>query len=73
MKVKFPCKMKLEHSNNVITDEVAFNQHHKFMFAQDVIIKEECDKQSFDVNVLLITEKGAKYVSGVIRLSHAEL
>lgn len=73
MKVKFPCRMKLEHSGNSITEEVIANQLHKFVFNQQVTIKEECEKAFFDINVVLVTEKGAKYVSGVLKLYHSEL
>lgn len=34
MKVKFPCKMKLEYAGEVLTSEVGQNEAGKFIFNQ---------------------------------------
>jgi hypothetical protein len=39
LKVKFPCKIYLEHSGSTITTEVASSSPNKFVFNQEVTIK----------------------------------
>jgi hypothetical protein len=39
MKVKFPCKMKLEHAGNTLTDEVPSNDQSKFLFNQEITLQ----------------------------------
>lgn len=55
MSVKFPCKMRMEHNGVPITSEVGFNESQKFVFNQEVTLKEEGDKQYFEITVTLIT------------------
>ncbi len=39
LKVKFPCKIYLEHQSNNITSEVQSTNNHKFIFNQEVSLK----------------------------------
>lgn len=39
LKVKFPCRIYLEFAGNTITNEVAANTPNKFVFNQEVTIK----------------------------------
>lgn len=47
MKVKFPCKMKLEYAGEVITSEVGQNESGKFIFNQEVTLKQDNDRSHF--------------------------
>lgn len=67
LKVKFPCKIYLEHAGNTITNEVAASSPNKFLFNQEVTLKNDTDKDYIEVVVQLVTDKGAKYVGGVLR------
>ena len=39
LKVKFPCKIHLEHAGTPITTEVAPASPHKYIFNQEVTLK----------------------------------
>lgn len=67
LKVKFPCKIFLEHSGVAITSEVAAASPNKFVFNQEITIKNESEKDHIEVIVNLATDKGAKYVGGVLK------
>lgn len=41
MKVKFPCKMKLEYNGETISGEANQNETGKFIFNQELTLKEE--------------------------------
>lgn len=73
MKVKFPCKMAIEHAGHPLTKEVPPNEEGKFVFNQEVRLREESEKMFAELNVSLVTEKGARYISGMIKLYHNEL
>ncbi len=73
MKVKFPCKMAIEHSGHPLTKEVPPNEEGKFVFNQEIRLKEESDKMFAELSVSLVTDKGSRYVSGMIKLYHNEL
>ncbi len=40
MNVKFPCKMKLEYNGNGLTSEAPVSDAQKFVFNQEVTLKE---------------------------------
>lgn len=46
---------------------------NKFVFNQEITIKNDTDKEYIEVIVNLITEKGAKYVGGVLKFVEKEL
>jgi hypothetical protein len=73
MKVKFPCKMVLEHKNAPITTDVTPNDMNKFIFNQEVTLKDENGKPFFEIMASLMTDKGAKYIAGVLKLQQSEL
>ena len=73
LKIKFPCKVYLEHSGNAITTEVATSAPNKFTFNQEVTLKNETEKDYIEVLVQLVTDKGAKYVGGVLKFVEKEL
>lgn len=73
LKIKFPCKVYLEYAGNPITSEVAASSPNKFIFNQEITIKNETDKEYIEVLVQLTTDKGAKYVGGVLRFVEKEL
>ena len=72
MKVKFACKMRLEHGG-VSTPEVSVNEAGKFIFNHEFTLKEDTDHSMFEIVGHLTTEKGAKYIAGVIKLLQSEL
>lgn len=47
MKVKFPCKMKLEYEGEILTSEVAPNDSGKFIFNQEIVLTEDTEKTHF--------------------------
>ncbi len=73
MKIKFPCKMHIQFNNNTLTTEVAPSSTNRFIFNQEVTLQEDPDKQHFELVVHLTTDKGAKYIGGVIKLLNNEL
>lgn len=73
MSVKFPCKMRIEHNGIPLTTEAGLSDTQKFVFNQEVTLKEDGDKQYSEVTVTLITEKGGKYIAGIMKLSHTDL
>ena len=72
MKVKFACKMKLEHEG-VMTPEVSQNEAGKFIFNHELTLREDPNNSRFEIIAHLATEKGAKYIAGVIKLMQNEL
>ncbi len=73
MKVKFPCRMVLEQSALPLTKEVPPSEDGRFLFNQEIRLKEAGEKLFTELNISLITEKGARYTSGLIKLFHNEL
>lgn len=73
MKVKFPCKMVIEQSSLPLTKEVPPGEDGRFTFNQEIRLKEASEKLFTELNISLITEKGARYTSGLIKLFHNEL
>lgn len=71
MKVKFPCKMKLEYAGEILTSEVGQNDSGKFIFNQEVTLKEDTDRTYFEIIANIATDKGAKYIAGIIKLAQA--
>jgi hypothetical protein len=73
LKIKFPCRVYLEFNGSALTSEVAASSPNKFTFNQEVSIKNETDKEYIEVLVQLVTDKGAKYVGGVLKFVEKEL
>lgn len=73
MKVKFPCRMKIEHEGSLITGEAPPSDDHRYIFNQEVLLRDETQRDCFELTVSLLTDKGAKYIAGVIKLYKAEL
>ena len=73
LKIKFPCKVYLEHAGAAITTEVAASSPNKFTFNQEATLKNDTDKEYIEVLVQLVTDKGAKYVGGVLKFMESEL
>lgn len=65
--------MAIEHGGHPLTKEVAANEEGKFVFSQEVRVREESEKLFTELNVSLVTEKGARYNTGTIKLYHNEL
>jgi len=63
--------MKLEYAGEIITPEVSQNETGKFIFNQEVILKEDTDRTHFEIIANIATDKGAKYIAGVIRLAQS--
>lgn len=72
MKVKFACKMKLEY-NGMFTPEVSQNDAGKFIFNHEITLKEDTSHSHFEIVAHIATDKGAKYIAGVIKLMQSEL
>lgn len=68
MRVKFACRMKLEVNGQMITGEVTMNQSEKFIFNQEVIVNEDVEKSYMEIIAHLNTDKGAKYIAGIVKL-----
>lgn len=73
LKVKFPCRLYLEHQGRPLTSEVTPTPNNKFIFDQEVTLKNDSDKRHIELVVQLLTEKGNKYVGGVVRLPENDL
>jgi hypothetical protein len=73
MKIKFPCRMALEHNKQIITKEVPSGEGNKFLFNEEVTLRGEGDGQTFEVLANLFTDKGTRYTSGIMKLLGAEL
>lgn len=73
MKVKFPCRMVVEQAALPLTKELPPNEEGRFVFNQEIRLKEAAEKLFTELNISLITEKGARYTSGLIKLFHNEL
>lgn len=73
LKVKFPCRLFLEHQGKPLTSEVTAPTPNRFVFNQEVTLRNNSDKDFLEVVVQLVTEKGAKYVGGVLKLLESEL
>lgn len=73
LKVKFPCRLYLEHQGRALTSEVTPTSANKFIFNQEVALKNESDKKYLELVVQLLTEKGNKYVGGVVKLAESDL
>ncbi len=73
MKVKFPCRMVVEQAALPLTKEVPPSEDGRFLFNQEIRLKEVSEKLFTELNISLITEKGARYTSGLIKLFHNEL
>lgn len=73
MKVKFPCRMVVEQAALPLTKEVPPSEDGRFLFNQEIRLKEASEKLFTELNISLITEKGARYTSGLIKLFHNEL
>lgn len=71
MKVKFPCRMKLEHQGSLLTGETAPSDDNRYIFNQAVTLRDQTNKECFEITVNLLTDKGAKYIAGVIKLYQA--
>lgn len=73
MRVKFACRMRLEVNGETITGEVAMNQSEKFIFNQEIVLNEDTEKSYMEIVAHLNTDKGAKYIAGIVRLDAKEL
>ena len=73
MKIKFPCRMKLQYNGESLSAEVTQNDSGKFIFNQEITVKEDLDRNCFEIIAQLITEKGSKYIAGVVKLMKSEL
>lgn len=65
--------MKLQYNGEVLTSEVSPNDAGKFIFNQEVTMTEDYDQKYFEILAHLSTEKGAKYIAGIVRLDSKEL
>ena len=70
MKVKFPCRMIVEHGGQPLTKEVTASEESKFVFNQELRLKEEGDKMYTELSICLLTDKGARYISATLKLYH---
>ena len=73
MKVKFPCRMVVEQAALPLTKEVPPSEDGRFLFNQEIRLKEVSEKLFTELNISLITEKGARYTSGLIKLFHNDI
>lgn len=65
--------MILEQAGHAITKEVPPAEEGRFIFNQEIRLREESDKSFSEISVCLVTEKGARYVSASLKLYHNEL
>lgn len=73
MKVKFPCKMIIELRGTTLTNEVSSNDSNKFIFNQEANLKGDHLRSFFELTITITTDKGARYIAGVIKLQQSEL
>jgi hypothetical protein len=73
MKVKFPCRMKIEHQGSLLTGETPLSDDNRYIFNQTVTLKDSTNKDCFELTVNLLTDKGAKYIAGIIKLYQSEM
>lgn len=55
MKVKFPCKMALEQTGRSLTNEVPPNEEGRFVFNQEIRLREDSQKLFAELNICLVT------------------
>ena len=72
MQVKFACMMSLEHNKECITEQVS-SESNIFKFNQEISLKEISNPTETDILVFLVTNKGGKYVTGIIKLNIKQL
>lgn len=65
--------MKIEHMGSLVTGESPPSEDNRFVFNQELILKDETQRDCFELTVNLLTDKGAKYIAAVIKLYKAEL
>ena len=65
--------MKLEYLGETLTSDVSQNDSGKFIFNQEVKLQEDIDKNNFEITAHLVTDKGSKYIAGVLKLMKGEL
>lgn len=50
------------------------NNDSKYIFNQDIILKSSYDqKECFEFILHLVTDKGSRYIGGVVKLYHSEM
>jgi len=67
IKIKFPCKIYLEYDGTPLTSEVAPASPNRFVYNQEVTLSNSTDKDYIEVLLQLVTDKGSKYVGGVLK------
>jgi hypothetical protein len=58
--------MYLQYITKLTTEVIPVN--NKFVFNQEVTLKQNFDKDFFEIVVHLVTDKGATYIAGVIKI-----
>ena len=64
--------MVAENNGQSLTDEVAIEEN-KFIFGKKIILKEKSCSEFCEIIFQLITNKGAKYVAGVLKIKPSEI
>lgn len=52
---------------------MAPSEAHKFIFDQDITLKVEGGREAFDIMINIYSDKGAKYVTGLLKLQPVDL
>jgi len=63
--------MTVEHQGNILTQEVSSNPQCKFVFNQPVNINFE--QAPLDFTLQLLTDKGARYIGGIVKLTASDI
>lgn len=73
MKVKFPCKLKIEHLGSMIAPEVSPSDNDTFIFNQEVCLIDEQQRDHLELSFHLVTEIGSKYLAGAVKIYTEEM
>ena len=65
--------MKIEHQGGLLTGEIARSGDNRYSFNQTVTLTDSFSKDHFELTIDLLTDKGAKYIAGVVKLYQAEM
>lgn len=49
------------------------SQDNRYIFNQSITLKDNQNKECFELTVNLLTDKGAKYIAGIVKMYHSEL
>ena len=65
--------MSLDLKGSPLSPDVQPNDFNKFIFNKEITLKEDDGRPFLEITANIITDKGAKYIAGVIKLQQSEL